>query len=237
MASKADVLILKKSLVFPVLFTALLWIVKFAELYFNLNFTKFGLLPLDVSGLLGIITAPLIHSDVQHLWSNTIGVFLLSWGLCYFYKEISRRVFFLIYILSGSAVWFFAREAYHIGASGLVYGLASFLFFSGVFRRHVPLAALSLVIVFLYGGIIWGLLPTFNFISWETHLTGFVSGVLLAIYFRKEGPQRPQPFADETDEEEMTEDEIIDNYLKHKAPKNNDTVEVKYHYKKKSDDE
>lgn len=210
---RTDKVRLLKSLLFPVIFTVLIWVIKVIELFMHLDLASFGILPLRASGLIGIITAPLIHSDVQHLLSNTFAVFFLSWAVIYFYKEISGWVIGLIYVLSGFWVWFFAREAYHIGASGLIYGMATFLFFSGVFRKHVPLAALSLVIVFLYGGIIWGVFPTHERISWETHLTGLLAGIITAIYYRKEGPQRPKPFADE--EEEEDENNESDSHVSH----------------------
>ncbi len=112
-------------------------------------------------------------------------------------------------------VWLWGREAWHIGASGLVYGLASFLFFSGIIRKYFRLIALSLLIVFIYGSMVWGLFPgVYKDVSWESHMLGFVSGVILAICYRKEGPQPPvyewmdedEAIIDETGEEEDGEE-------------------------------
>lgn len=235
---KPDKILLLKSLIFPLVFTLLLWFIKASELIFNLNIAWLGIYPLRVSGLIGIIAAPLIHNDLQHLISNTIGVFLLSWAIFYFYTKIAKGALILIYILSGFWVWFFAREAYHIGASGLIYGMAAFLFFSGIFRKYAPLIAVSFTIVFLYGGIIWGIFPTFEYISWETHLTGLVAGIISAVYYKNEEPQKPQPFVDtETDDDiEYFEDDNSDVHDNSKAenPENSDpinNIEIKYHYK------
>ena len=203
---KPDKILFLKSLFFPLLFTILLWIIKIIELYFNLDMAFLGVYPLKLSGLIGILTAPLIHADINHLLSNTFGVFLLSWAIFYFYSKFALRVFLFIYLLSGFWVWFFAREAYHIGASGLIYGMASFLFFSGIFRKHIPLMAVSLTIVFLYGGIIWGVFPTFEKISWETHLSGLIAGLIVAVYYKNEGPQKPQPFYESEEVEEENDD-------------------------------
>ncbi len=202
-----DKIKLFKSLLFPLIFTTSLWLVKIIELIFNIQFTRLGIYPLKLSGLIGVITAPLVHGDLQHLISNTFGVLFLIWAVFYFYQTIAKGAFILIYVLSGFWVWFFARDAYHIGASGLIYGMASFLFFSGIFRRHVPLIAVSLTIVFLYGGIVWGIFPVFEKISWETHLTGLVAGIITAIYYKNEGPQRPVLIDDDDDDDD---DETFD---------------------------
>ncbi|OQA00471.1 MAG: Rhomboid family protein [Bacteroidetes bacterium ADurb.Bin408] len=230
---KPDRTTLLNSLIFPVSFTALLWLVKIIETLLKLDIVTLGIFPLKLSGLIGILTAPLIHSGIHHLLSNTVGVFLLSWALFYFYREIALWSFILIYFLSGFWVWFFARDAFHIGASGLIYGMASFLFFSGIFRRFAPLIAVSLTIVFLYGGIIWGIFPTIEKISWETHLTGLLAGIIVAIYYKNEGPQKPH-IPDDDEDDDLTFDELFTEDEKYTPPvpenKNNPTVN--WHYKK-----
>ena len=118
--------------------------------------------------------------------------FFLATALFYFYSEVALKVFIWTYFLTGLFVWFAGREAWHIGASGLVYGLASFLFFSGILRKYFRLIALSLLIVFLYGSMVWGIFPgVYKNVSWESHMLGFVSGLILALWYRKEGPQQP----------------------------------------------
>jgi len=145
-----------------------------------------------LKGVPGIVFSPFIHADFNHLISNSLPLFLLGVALFYFYSEVALKVFTLTFFLTGILVWVAGRDAWHIGASGLVYGLASFLFFSGIIRRYFRLIALSLLIVFLYGSMVWGLFPgVYKNVSWESHMLGFFSGVVLAIWFRKEGPQAP----------------------------------------------
>jgi membrane associated rhomboid family serine protease len=134
------------------------------------------------------------HDDYKHLLNNSIPTFLLITLLFYSYKKIALKVFFLSWIYTGLFLWIFAKNngAYHIGMSGVIYSLATFLFTSGVLRKYLPLQALSLFIVFIYGSLIWGIFPTNSRISWEGHLMGFVVGIILAFYYRKEGPQRPK---------------------------------------------
>jgi membrane associated rhomboid family serine protease len=134
------------------------------------------------------------HDDYKHLLNNSIPTFLLITLLFYSYKKIALKVFFFSWIYTGLFLWIFAKNngAYHIGMSGVIYSLATFLFTSGVLRKYLPLQALSLFIVFIYGSLIWGIFPTNSRVSWEGHLMGFVVGIILAFYYRKEGPQRPK---------------------------------------------
>jgi membrane associated rhomboid family serine protease len=180
------------SIIIPGIFVFLMWLVKITELLFEIDFSGFGIYPLTARGLPGIIFSPFIHADFKHLFNNSLPLFLLSVALFYFYSEVALKVFTWTYFLTGSLVWIAGREAWHIGASGLVYGLASFLFFSGIIRRYFRLIALSLLIVFLYGSMVWGIFPgTYKNVSWESHMLGFFSGVVLSIWYRKEGPQKP----------------------------------------------
>ena len=138
---------------------AVLWLIKFIEMQSGHLLTEYGVLPRTISGLKGVITSPLIHGDLRHLVSNSIPLLVLGAGLFYFYNSLAYRVFLGIYLLGGFWLWLGGRESYHIGASGLVYGLTTFLFFSGVIRRDIKLMALSLLVVFLYGGMVWGIFP------------------------------------------------------------------------------
>jgi membrane associated rhomboid family serine protease len=114
-------------------------------------------------------------------------------------------------------VWLAGRDAWHIGASGLIYGLASFLFFSGIIRKYFRLVALSLLIVFLYGSMVWGIFPNiYKNVSWESHMLGFISGIILAVAYRKEGPQEPVYEWMEEEEEEAIEDKKEENEVKEK---------------------
>lgn len=196
-----------RSILYPSLFVALIWMVKFLEIIFNLNLVQFGLYPRAYSGLIGIITCPLIHSSFNHLFSNSIPLLVLGGIIFYFYRPIAFSVFFWVYLMSGIWLWAAGREAYHIGASGLVYGFASFLFFSGIFRKERSLMVLSLLVVFLYGSLVWGIFPIAPQISWESHLLGSLAGIITAFYFRKEGPQAKKfEWEEEKEENESGEE-------------------------------
>jgi len=191
------------SILIPGLFIAMMWLMEIAEILFNADFSKGGIYPLTLKGLPGIIFSPFIHSDLHHLFNNSLPLFFLATALFYFYSEVAPKVFLLTYLLTGLLVWLAGREAWHIGASGLVYGLASFLFFSGIIRRYFRLIALSLLVVFLYGSMVWGIFPgIYKNVSWESHMLGFFSGVILSVWYRKEGPQAPVYEWMEDDEED-----------------------------------
>jgi membrane associated rhomboid family serine protease len=197
------------SMFFPGLFLLALWLVKLAEIIFGFDPGFLGVHPLHVDGLPGILFSPFIHHDLKHLAANSVPIFVLGTSLFYFYREIAYRVFFLIYFLSGIWLWVGGRDAWHIGASGIIYGLASFIFISGLLRREARLMALSMLVVFLYGSMVWGIFPNFmpeREISWEAHLMGLVAGLVLAVYYRHLGPQR-KIYEWEEEEEEEEENE------------------------------
>jgi membrane associated rhomboid family serine protease len=196
------------SLVFPTFFLFLIWFTRFTEVGLQTSFVRYGIFPQKLDGLIGILSAPLIHADIKHLTDNSVPFFLLSLAIFYFYREIAYKIFFSIYFISGILVWVVGREAYHIGASGLIYGFASFLFFSGVLRKNMNLLAISLLVTFLYGSMIWGILPYDYKISWESHLMGALSGILLAAFYRDQGPQRKR-YSWEDEEENPDLDESI----------------------------
>jgi membrane associated rhomboid family serine protease len=192
------------SMIIPGIFIFLMWLVKIVEVLFEFDFTGFGIFPLTIKGLRGILLSPFIHADFNHLFNNSLPLFFLSVALFYFYSEVALKVFIWTYFITGMLVWIAGRDSWHIGASGLVYGLASFLFFSGIIRRYFRLIALSLLIVFLYGSMVWGIFPDiYKNVSWESHMLGFFSGVVLAVIYRNEGPQRPvYEWLEEEEEEE-----------------------------------
>lgn len=198
---------LLKSFIPGAILVLVLWLIKLLEMKSGFLLTEYGVLPRTVEGLKGVITSPLIHGDYKHLISNSVPLLVLGAGLVYFYQSLAFRVFLLVYLLGGFWLWLGGRESYHIGASGIVYGLTSFLFFSGVFRRDTRLMALSLLVVFLYGGMIWGIFPLFIGMSWEAHLFGGLAGLLISFVYRGEGPQRKvYTWEDETEE---VEDETL----------------------------
>lgn len=174
---------------FIVVFT--IWFVFWLDLKFNFNFNKYGILPRTVKGLRGIVFSPFLHSGTSHLINNSIPLVVLISGLLYFYKKIALKVLVYGTIFTGILTWIIGRESYHIGASGIVYLLFSFIFFSGIIRKHYRLIAFSLVIIFLYGSMMWYVFPIKEGISWEGHLSGFIIGLLLSVFYRRIGPQKP----------------------------------------------
>ncbi len=196
------------SIIIPFTFPAIMWVVFLAEQISGINLDRMGILPRNLSGLLGIVTGPIIHANYSHIISNTIPLIILGWIIFFFYPKISYKVFLLIYLMDGLLVWLFAREVYHIGASGIVYGFVSFLFFSGIFRRDNKSIALALLVTFLYGGIVWGVLPGQKGISWESHLFGAVAGFVSAFIFRKVEPPKKYDWEDEPDDFDVDELEV-----------------------------
>jgi membrane associated rhomboid family serine protease len=172
---------------------ALLWAIKAFELISGISLSQFGLLPLQVKGLTGILFSPLLHADLAHLAANSLPLFLLGSALMYYYRSDAWQILIYSWLMTGLFVWLFARgNSYHIGASGVVYALAAFHFVSGIIRREPRLMAFSLLVIFLYGSMVWGVFPELfpeKNISWESHLMGFISGVILAYAYRRNGPQ------------------------------------------------
>jgi membrane associated rhomboid family serine protease len=201
------------ALLFPCFFLFLLWFVKFTEFGLEADFAHFGIYPSELKGLPGIITAPLVHADIKHLIDNSVPVLVLSVAIFYFYREIAYKIFFIIYFVTGFLVWIAGREAYHIGASGLIYGFAAFLFLSGVLRKNTNLLSISLLVIFLYGSLIWGILPYDYTISWESHLMGGLTGFFMAIIYKNEGPPR-QKYSWEDEDEDEVEVKVEDNVYK-----------------------
>ena len=193
-----------RSLIFPSLFLLVLWLVKMIELVSEEDFYVFGIYPRELYGLKGILFSPFLHSGMNHLIDNSVPLFLLMVALFYFYHEIAFRVFLLSFFITNIMVWLGARAAYHIGASGLIYAFASFLFFSGIFRRYPRLIAISLLVVFLYGSMVWGLFPVDVTISFESHIYGSVVGLVISVFYKNQGPQR-ELHKWETEEEEYTD--------------------------------
>ncbi len=185
-----------EAIVYPSLLLIAMWLVFWAEHLFLFPFYKLGVLPRTLEGLKGIVLMPLIHSDreIQHIFNNSVPIFILLAVLLYFYRSIALRVFLISWLMTGFLVWIYAENkgAYHIGMSGVIYALAGFLFASGVLRKYLPLQGISLFVVFVYGSLIWGIFPMQQSVSWEGHFMGLLVGLILAILYRKEGPQRPK---------------------------------------------
>lgn len=195
---------LREALKPPLYFIGLMWTVHIIKIIGDFNWNIFGIYPRETEGLIGIFTAPLLHSNFQHLFSNSVPLFFMMTLICLFYSRIAKISFVIIYILTGFAVWMFGRQVFHIGASGVVYGLISFVFWSGVFRKNFKSVVLSLIIIILYSGYIEGVLPGKEGISWESHLLGAIVGVLVAFLVRNVRDEH------ETEEKASYEDEKIE---------------------------
>lgn len=191
--------------ILPFVAAVVLWCAFLIDHEFGLGLSRFGILPREWTGLIGVLFAPLIHADYEHVFNNSVPTFLLGWCLMYFYPRIAGRVVLISWLVGGFMVWLSARGNYHVGASGVVYGLTAFLFFSGFLRKQRTLMALSLLVAFLYGGLVWGVFPIVKHISWESHLWGGITGAVLAWIYRAVPPavQDPRPkFLDEEEEDE-----------------------------------
>ena len=171
---------------YPILFILIIWMIFWFEVRFGFNFSKYGVYPQTLKGLRGVFLSPFVHSDIQHIYHNSIPLFVLSMALFYFYRPIAWKVILWGIVLSGFFTWVIGRPSYHIGASGLIYVLVSFTFFKGVFAKHYRLVALSLLVVFLYGSMIWYTLPIEEGVSWEGHMSGLITGLMFALFFRKQ---------------------------------------------------
>ena len=177
----------KSIFLIPIAYVLIIWIIYGIEIAFGYNFNKYGVYPRNLMGFRGVFLTHFIHSNTSHLFNNSIPLFVLLSSLFYFYKEVAYKVLFFCGFFAGFITWMIARESYHIGASGIVYVLFSFVFFSGIIKKHYRLVALSLIVIFLYGSMIWYILPIKDGISWEGHLSGLLVGLFFSILYRNKG--------------------------------------------------
>ena len=197
-------------LLVPLAFLLGIWLVYYTELKLGINLNNWGIYPRTLKGLRGVLTAPGIHGSLEHLYNNSIPLVVLTAALFYFYRDIAWITLLLGILLSGLITWFIGRPSYHIGASGLIYVLASFIFFKGIFTRYYRLVALSLVVVFVYGSMLWYIFPVIDGISWEGHLGGFLTGLFMAILLKTPIPKLTKyPWESEEYEEDA------DPFMKH----------------------
>ena len=194
------------SLYISALLVALMGLVHLLQVALGTHWYAWSIEPREISGLRGILFAPMLHSDWEHYVSNAVAMLVLFAVAIFFYRFIAYRVLLWVWLLDGIGVWLLGRDSYHLGASGLVYGLASFLMFSGVLRKNRSLMAISMFVVVGYGGLIWGMMPVLEHISWEAHLFGFLAGIGLSVLYRKQGPQN-DPVPDWYHEEETDDDD------------------------------
>lgn len=191
----------KSSFRVALLMVATIWVIHIVQVIFNIELAQWGIYPRRWFGFAGIFTAPLIHGDFAHLFSNSAPILAMVTVIWYFFRRVAWKSFFFIYFLTGFAVWAFGRSVFHIGASGVVYGLVMFVMGNGIFRRNPKSIILSLIVVFFYSGMFVGILPNQEGISWESHLLGGIVGFLASFFYKEEIEvdeiERPDPFADE----------------------------------------
>lgn len=192
---------LKQSFKIAAAFTVVLWSIKIIEVLVGASLGQYGVYPGQLSGLIGILASPLIHSSFLHLLANTAPLLILGTALLYGYPKSAKIVIPAVYFGSGLGVWLFAREAYHIGASGLSFGFMFFVFTIGALRWDRRAIALSMIVFFLYGGMIWGIFPTGPGISFESHFFGAMIGLTLAVVLRHYDAYTPVKHYDWEDED------------------------------------
>jgi len=196
----------------PLRFVGLLWLIHGIQVILGLDLGYLGLYPREIFGLRGIITTPLLHGDWAHLLSNSIPLLMMGFMILFFYRRVAIGAFVMIYLFTGILVWLFGRSVFHIGASGVVYGLVAFVFWTGIFRRNLKSIVLSLIVVFYYGSMFLGILPGQEGISWESHLLGAVAGIFTAFWYKNsvEEDERPRRYSWEDNMQELEEDYFLD---------------------------
>lgn len=200
------------SLSLPLKFVGLLWVIHLVQWILHLNLGFLGVFPRDLAGLRGILFSPLLHGDFGHIISNTPPLLVLSTLIMFFYRKVAIPSFLMIYFLTGVAVWIFGRPVFHIGASGVIYGLVAFVFWNGIFRFNVKSIALALIVAFYYGSMFMGILPGQEGISWESHLLGGLVGIFVSFWFKNQIEQdevKPK-YSWELDENNQKESFFLD---------------------------
>lgn len=165
--------------------TAVIWFAWLSDAWLGLDLARYGLHPRSADGLVGIVTAPLLHGSLEHLFSNTLPLLVALTAILYLYPNSAMRVLPMVWLGTGLLAWLIGRPSIHIGASGFVYGILAYVFVSGMFRQDLRSVAVSLMVWFLYGSMIWGVLPIRSDMSWEMHLSGAVLGTVMAVLYRR----------------------------------------------------
>ena len=175
--------------IYPLSFVLFIWLIYWFELRFGFRFNDMGIYPRTFYGLRGIFFSPFIHGSLEHLYHNSTPLLVLSVALFYFYRFIAWRVLLIGILFSGFLTWLIGSPGYHIGASGIIYVLMSFMLFKGILSKNHHLTALSLIVVFLYGSMLWYVFPVKDNMSWEGHLSGLIVGLVFSFVFRESIPK------------------------------------------------
>lgn len=205
---KKDAWLLRQSFKWVVLFVTVLWSIKLTDVFLGLNLVQYGIYPGEISGLMGILWAPLIHGSISHLMANTLPIIILGAALLYGYPKSTKIVLPVIYIGSGVGVWLFARSAYHIGASSLTFGMMFFVFTIGALRWDKRAIALSSIVFFLYGSMFWGIFPRESGVSFESHFFSAVIGVVMAFILKNYDAAPPEKKYSWEDEPDSLDEDI-----------------------------
>lgn len=219
------------------LLVGLMWLVFITNIVINYDLNQWGIYPEQAKGLWGILFSPLLHGSWAHLLSNSVPTLILTFLLVQFYREITLSVLSISWVMVGVLVWITGISGVHIGMSGVVYALASFLFFSGLIRKYKPLVGISFFVAFMYGSLIWGVLPVKEGVSWQSHLWGGVIGLVLAVYYRKKGPREPK-YQYEIEAEmgiEPDEPVEVDSIAEERRKLVDQEIKINYHFKSKED--
>lgn len=227
-----------KVLLVPMIAILVIWTVFWIEVRFQVNLNQYGIFPRRLTGLRGIFFSPFIHGSIEHLYNNTIPLGVLTASLVYFYRSSAFKVLFWGILISGLLTWIIGRPSYHIGASGVIYVLASFIFFKGIFTKYYRLVALSMMVVFVYGSLLWFIFPIKEAISWEGHLSGFITGLLLAVILKARIP-KPKKYAWESENYNEEDDPFLRHFdeegnfienIDEPEASDSDNVKITYHY-------
>jgi membrane associated rhomboid family serine protease len=204
MASKR-VISIADSFIVSGAFLLLLWVIHFLTWLLGLDFGFLGVQPRTLGGLIGIVTMPLIHGDWGHLISNSVPMLSLGAAIVFFYPRIALKGIGWMWVGTGLLTWIAGRgNSSHIGASGLIYAFAAFLFFSGVFRRDTAAVVVALLVAMFYGSMVWGVFPSDPRVSWEGHLMGGLMGIFIAWMLRKQNPMPKKQYSWEREPEVPT---------------------------------
>jgi membrane associated rhomboid family serine protease len=225
-------------IIIPFLLVLLMWVVYWGEFVSPIELTRLGILPRTLSGIFGIIFSPLLHSktDINHIINNSIPIFLSLVTLFFFYPKIAYKVFLLSWFISGLMTWLIAENegSFHIGMSSIIYSLILFLFVSGIIKKQLKYQAISMLIVLTYGSLVWGIFPVEEKVSWQGHLGGVITGVLLALLYVEKEVQEMKEIPSFIPRKNI-ENELknFDNAFKTNQHISNSKTNINYEYIKK----